>query len=71
MMSIGGDATLREALERMLQEEVEHLPVMDGGRMVGMCTHTDILRARHRRFEREHRQPGWRSARKAGRNPAS
>lgn len=33
------------ALQRMLDEAVDHLPVLDGdGRLVGICTRTDVLR---------------------------
>lgn len=37
------------ALQRMLDEALDHLPVLDGdGRLVGICPRTDVLRARHR-----------------------
>ena len=51
-----------EALEILLEERIEHLPVVDGGRLVGICTRTDLLRARHRQFEEERQQAGWRPA---------
>jgi CBS domain-containing protein len=45
----------------MLQEEVDHVPVIDDSeQLVGICTRTDVLRARARRFELEERQRGWR-----------
>jgi CBS-domain-containing membrane protein len=47
------------ALQRMLDEDIEHLPVVQDGRLVGMCTRTDILRARRRQFEHERLQEGW------------
>ena len=50
------------ALARMLEEDVGHLPVLAGDRLVGMCTRTDILRARRRLLDDEHLQPGWRLA---------
>ncbi|MEA2691521.1 MAG: hypothetical protein QOJ16_908, partial [Acidobacteriota bacterium] len=51
------------ALERMLQEEVDHLPVVgEGGRLAGICTRTDVFKARRRQWELERRQPGWRPA---------
>ncbi|MFB3738164.1 MAG: chloride channel protein [Candidatus Velamenicoccus archaeovorus] len=54
------DEPLVEVLQRMLQEGVEHLPVTDGdGRLLGICTRTDILRARERQFEHERLQRGW------------
>ena len=58
------------ALERILLEEVEHLPVVEHGAHVGMCTRTDILRARQHQLELERRQAGWRPT-KPWRPPAS
>jgi len=51
---------LLDALRRLLQEDVEHLPVVENDRLVGICTRTDIMRVRRRQFEHEVRQPGWR-----------
>jgi len=43
--------------------EVEHLPVVDSDRhIVGMCTRTDILRARSRHLTAEDSQEGWHAA---------
>jgi CIC family chloride channel protein len=53
-----GDTALA-ALHRMLDESVDHLPVVADGRLVGICTRTDVLRARHRLADAERRQPGW------------
>ena len=47
----------------MLEDEIEHVPVVDGGRMVGICTRSDILRARRRQFTRDVLEPGWRLSR--------
>ena len=47
------------ALHRMLDESVDHLPVVADGRLVGICTRTDVLRARQRLADAERRQPGW------------
>ena len=53
------DETLRTAVERMLEEGVEHLPVIDDHRrLVGVCTRTDILMSQQRTDDR--RQTGWR-----------
>jgi len=38
--------TVGDALDLILQEEIEHLPVIDEHRLVGICTRTDIMRAR-------------------------
>ncbi|MGZ4204519.1 MAG: chloride channel protein [Actinomycetota bacterium] len=55
------DDTLLDALNLMLQEEVDHVPVVDDTeRLLGICTRTDILRARRMQLELEQRQPGWR-----------
>jgi H+/Cl- antiporter ClcA len=60
VVTIAPEEPLAEGLRRMLQEGVEHLPVTDrDGRLVGICTRTDILRARERQFEHERRQRGW------------
>jgi CBS domain-containing protein len=61
VVSVGPDEPLFAALDRMLAEDIEHLPVLQDGRLVGICTRTDILRARQRQMEHERLQPGWRS----------
>jgi H+/Cl- antiporter ClcA len=52
-------ATAAEALGRMLDDEVEHLPVLDGDRLVGICTRTDVLAARRHQLAAERPEPGW------------
>ncbi|HJR24594.1 MAG TPA: chloride channel protein [Acidimicrobiales bacterium] len=47
------------ALQRMLEERVDHLPVLDEGRLVGICTRTDVLHTRRRVIEHERAQRGW------------
>src|SRR5204862_7060094 len=47
------------ALERMLTEGVDHLPVLAAGRLVGICTRGDILGARQRQFDHEAIERGW------------
>ena len=60
MITVEPDDTLLTALERIVEEEVEHLPVVDRDRhVVGMCTRTDILRARHEHRAAEQQQTGW------------
>jgi CBS domain-containing protein len=42
--ALPADSLVFEALLLMLERHIHHLPVTDGGRVVGMVTHTDILR---------------------------
>ena len=60
MVTVEADDSVLHALRLMLDEDVDHLPVVDGGRLVGMCTRTDVLHARGRQLEHERPQPGWR-----------
>ena len=63
VVTVTPDDTLLTALERIIDEEVEHLPVLDAEqRIVGMCTRTDILRARSQHLTAEHSQQGWHAA---------
>ena len=45
-------------LQRMLDEETDHVLVIDEGEVRGICTRTDLLRVRERQFAAERRQPG-------------
>ncbi len=54
-----GDSLLT-VLERMTEDGVDHVPVVEHDRLVGICTRTDLLRARSRYLEHERRQEGWR-----------
>lgn len=60
VVTVAPDDTVFAALHRILEEGVEHLPVVEGGRLVGICTRTDVLRARRAQMELERPQPGWR-----------
>ena len=63
VVTIAPDDSLLTALERIVVEAVEHLPVVDTDqRIVGMCTRTDILRARSRHLDEEQSQEGWHGA---------
>lgn len=42
--TIGPDELIDEALEAMLDPEVLMLPVVEGGRVIGVVTRTDLLR---------------------------
>ena len=54
-----GDTVLR-ALHRMMEEEASHLPVVDGDRLVGICTRADVLKARRPLLGADRSEPGWR-----------
>lgn len=45
VLTVDAGALLVEATQRMLQHKVSGLPVMDGERLVGMITESDIFRA--------------------------
>ena len=47
------DDTLYTALLRMVEEEVEQLPVAAHGRVIGVCTRADILEGRIRHLGHE------------------
>jgi CBS domain-containing protein len=46
--TIGSDATVEEALQRMLDGGFRHLPVVDDDQMVGMISMRDLSRVRFR-----------------------
>jgi CBS domain-containing protein len=54
------------ALQAMVDEGVDHLPVLDGGRLAGICTRTDLLKVRHALGDHERVQVGltWRRSAK-------
>jgi CBS domain-containing protein len=53
VVSVGATAPVLEVVETIVRENVEHVPVLDEGRLVGICTRTDVLRARARQLEDE------------------
>ncbi len=59
VVSVRPTDTVSDALERMLQEDVEHLPVIVDHRLVGICTRTDVMRARSAQFAHEQAEAGW------------
>jgi H+/Cl- antiporter ClcA len=61
VVGVAPNDTLAEALERLFEEDIEHLPVTADGRLVGILTRTDILHARRRRRADELIEPGWAS----------
>jgi H+/Cl- antiporter ClcA len=60
IISVSPNASVLSALQLMVDENVDHLPVLDDrGELTGICTRTDILRARHRHLALEQRERGW------------
>ena len=51
--------TVASALQRMIEEGVDHLPVLEDDRLVGICTRTDVLHTRRTLIEHERVQHGW------------
>ena len=59
VVTVSPNDTVLVALEKILTEQVSHLPVVSDGKLVGMCTRTDVLSARRGQFALEQRQHGW------------
>jgi len=53
-------ASVLDALDTIVRESVEHVPVVDDGCLVGICTRTDVLRARARKLNEERPAPSLR-----------
>jgi H+/Cl- antiporter ClcA/predicted transcriptional regulator len=64
VVSITSTDTVSAALETMLEEQIEHLPVIDADKLVGICTRTDVMRARRSQRDHEQLQAGWRPRRR-------
>jgi CBS domain-containing protein len=59
VVTVAPEDTVAAALQRMLEENVDHLPVVEDGRVVGMCTRADVLHTRRDQIEHERAQHGW------------
>jgi CBS domain-containing protein len=59
LVTVAPGDTAADALAAMLDEQVDHLPIVDGDRQVGICTRTDVLRACGHQRRAEQLQPGW------------
>ncbi len=53
-------ASVLDALETIVREGIEHVPVVDDGCLVGICTRTDVLQARARQLQEEQPSPSLR-----------
>jgi CIC family chloride channel protein len=72
VVTVTPDDTMLTVLQRMVEEGVDHLPVVSDDELLGMCTRTDVLRARGRHLDHEHFQGGWKPAwLRAMRRPSS
>ena len=58
-VSVRPDDRAIVVLQAMLDEDVDHLTVLDGERLVGICTRTDLLRARHAVQRADEPEQGW------------
>ncbi len=58
VVTVGPDDRAQTALRLMLDESVEHVPVVADGALVGICTRTDLLKVRRRQLDHEQRDPG-------------
>lgn len=76
VVTVTPDDSMLDALERLIEEGVDQLPVVERGVVVGICTRTDVLRARGRDLaqdrERTRRSVPWPTQRWRGTssNPA-
>jgi chloride channel protein, CIC family len=59
VITVLADDDLQTALSRMVEEGIDHLPVIDHGRLSGICTRTDILQAQMHQLDLEHAERGW------------
>lgn len=66
VVTVGAGASAEAVVRVMLEEGVEHVPVVDGdGTLVGICTRSDLLKVRRRHLELETAQAGLRPRRSA------
>src|SRR3954453_12756339 len=58
VVCVAPDDFAMSALNVMVDEGVEHVPVLEDGKLVGICTRTDLLKVRRVQRELERRQSG-------------
>jgi tRNA (mo5U34)-methyltransferase len=56
VVTVTAHDSMLDALERLVDEAVDQLPVVDNGMVVGICTTTDVLRARSRHLAQDRHQ---------------
>ncbi len=59
VVSIDPNDSLVDALQIMADENINHLPVVEDGLLVGICTQADIVRARSAELALERLENGW------------
>ena len=59
VVTIDPDSNLVDALQKMVEENVDHLPVVMNQELVGICTRADIVRARSDELALERLEAGW------------
>jgi CBS domain-containing protein len=70
-IAIGPAASLREAAETMLRENVGRLPVLEAGRLVGIVTRSDLLEGHRRKLTDASHLQRLRKVRIRGSRPGS
>lgn len=58
VVTVRPDDSTQAVLRVMLDESIEHVPVLEDGKLVGICTRTDLLKIRRRHNDLEERQAG-------------
>ncbi len=59
VVGINPAASLADALRMMAEESIDHLPVLEDGELVGICTNADIVRAQSDELALERLENGW------------
>ena len=68
VVTVHAEASAQQALRVMVDEHVEHVPVIDAhGALIGICTRTDLLKVRRRQLDLERLQDGVARFRRNGR----
>jgi CBS domain-containing protein len=58
VLTVSPQERAQVALRLMVDEAIEHVPVVDDERLVGICTRTDLLKVRRNQYELERPQAG-------------
>jgi CBS domain-containing protein len=60
LVAVAVGDTMLDVLDRMVEERIDHVPVIADGRLIGICTRADLIRARARTRPDERVERGWR-----------